>query len=250
MPGPARQPPAAPVVPHYARQAWKQADQAPHPKGKRLNIATVVAGAVAVADEGGLAALSIRHLAQQLGLTPMAVYRHVESRDELIVLMVDAMLDAPPAAGLGPVSWPDALTHWGRTLYARYQAHPWALDAPTPGLPSTPNLARWMDRLLGDLEPTGLPTLERLDIALLIAGHVRHIATVRLRTHMIAPAEDPDTLSRWLPSFITAEAFPFYARIFHAGTLDLGTGPDIEYGLARIVDGVRARCATANPEPS
>ena len=238
MPASARQQPPEPTVPHYARQAWKQAA----PAGKRLTVAAVVATAIEVADDDSLAALSIRHLAQRLNLTPMAVYRHVESREELIMLMVDAMLGSPPAADPGTASWPDALTDWGRSLYARYEAHPWALDAPTLGMPSTPNLVRWMDRLLGDLEPTDLPILERLNIALLIAGHVRHIATVRLRTHLIDPAESPDALAQWLPQFVTADAFPFYARVFEAATLGPTTGPDIEYGLARIIDGVRARC--------
>jgi AcrR family transcriptional regulator len=249
MPASARQPPSQPAVPHYARQAWKQAVSAPHPGGKRLNIATVVATAIEVADEAGLAALSIRHLAQRLSLTPMAVYRHVESREELIMLMLDAMLASPPVADHTPASWPDALTGWGRSLYARYEAHPWALDAPTLGMPSTPNLVRWMDTLLGDMEPTGLPILERLNVALLIAGHVRHIATVQLRTHLVDPPESADTLAQWLPQFVTADAFPFYARIFDAGTLGPTSGPDIEYGLARIIDGVRARCA-ASEHPS
>ena len=237
---PARQPPSGPPAPHYARQAWKPAT--PAPGGKRLTIATVVATAVEIADEAGLPALSIRHLAQRLRLTPMAVYRHVESRDELILLMVDAMLGPPPAASPGPAAWPAALTGWGRALYARYEAHPWALDAPTPGMPSTPNLVGWLDRLLGDLEPTGLPLRERLNIALLIAGHVRHIATVRLRTHLVDPAESPDAVARWLPQFVAADAFPFYSRVFDAA-LEEGGQPDIEYGLARIIDGVRARCA-------
>jgi AcrR family transcriptional regulator len=243
MPPSARQPQPQLAVPHYARQAWKQAVSVPQPGGGRLNIATVVVTAVELADEAGLAALSIRHLAQRLGVTPMAVYRHVESRDELIILMVDAILASPPVTDHGSASWPDALTSWGRSLYARYEAHPWALDAPTPGMPSTPNLVRWMDTLLGDLEPTGLTILERLNIALLIAGHVRHIATVRLRTHLVDPAESAETLAQWLPRFVTADAFPFYARIFDAGTLGPDTAPDIEYGLARIIDGIRARCA-------
>ena len=243
---PGRPPSPPPAVPHYARQAWKPAAPAEPVGGSRLSIATVVATAVEIADEAGLAAVSIRHLARRLGLTPMAVYRHVESRDELVVLMVDAILASPPAARTTP--WPDALTAWGRALYLRYEAHPWALDAPIPGMPSTPHLVGWMDRLLGDLDPTGLPVLERLNIALLIAGHVRHIATVRLRAHLLQPAESSDSLAQWLPQFVTADAYPSYARIFEAGVLGPEGGPDLEYGLARIVDGVRARCAAPHPE--
>lgn len=242
MPPGARQPQPRAAVPRYAERAWKLADQAPHRGGKRVNIADVVEAAVELADQSGLAAVSIRNLAQRLGLTPMAVYRHVDSRDELIVLMVDAVLGQPPEATPGSRHWPDALLSWGTSLYQRYEAHPWALAAPTPGMPSTPHLVRWVDRLLGDLEPTGLPVRERLDIALLIAGHVRHIANVRLQVRPLDPAESLSDLRAWLPQFVTPDAFPFYARIFDAGAFGQPEGPGLEYGLERIIDGVRARC--------
>ncbi len=249
-----RQRPEHMAVPHYAQQAWKLADPSPQSSRKRLTIGSVVDAAIALADAGGLAALSIRSLAHRLGLTPMAVYRHVESREELVVLMVDVALGQPPAAATSAASWPEALDRWGRALYLCYVEHPWALDAPTPRLPTTPNLAHWVDRLLGDLEPTGLPILDRMNIALLVAGHVRHIASVRLPTQppdAVNADDAPAVLQDWLPRFITADQFPFYAKVFAEGTFAQHTervpGPEVEYGLARIVDGVRAYCERQLP---
>jgi AcrR family transcriptional regulator len=232
---PAPAPDPAPEPPHYARQAWRTAAE-PAPGG-RLNVTRVVEAAVALADADGLPGLSIRNLAQRLGVTPMAVYRHVESRDELLVLMVDAALGPPPRGG-GP--WPEAVLRWGKALYERHEAHPWTLEAPIPGMPSTPRLVAWVDRLLGDLESAGLPLRERLDVALLIAGHVRHLANVRLQVRPMAPAESAADLAVWLPQFVTPEAFPFYARALVSGVGGDGDGPSLEYGLHRIIDGIRA----------
>jgi AcrR family transcriptional regulator len=250
MPPRAVQPQPRSAAPGYAKRAWKLAEQTRPRIGKRFNTASVVDTAVELADESGLAGVSIRNLAQRLGLTPMAIYRHVDSRDELIVLMVDVVLGFPPEARLGSGSWPDALLRWGRSLYQRYEAHPWVLDAPIPGMPWTPNLVQWVDRILGDLEPAGLPIRERLDIALLIAGHVRHIANVRLQIRPLHPAESLSDLRAWLPHFVTPETFPFYARIFNTGVFGHPDGPDLDYGLERIIDGVRARSAALRTDMS
>ena len=63
----------------------------------------VLRAAVALADEGGVESLSMRKLAQRLGVVPMALYRHVANKDELLDHMVDVIVAEidPPAAGAG-----------------------------------------------------------------------------------------------------------------------------------------------------
>jgi AcrR family transcriptional regulator len=171
----------------------------------------------------------------------MALYRHVESRDELLVLMVDAALGPPPGPASGP--WPAAVRRWGTALLRRHEAHRRTLDAPIPGRPAPPHLVAWVDRLLVDLEPSGLPMAERLDVALLVAGHVRHIATVRLRPDRLRPAESPGDLRSWLPQLATPGAFPAYAQALAEAAGRRREGPPLVYGLDRIVAGVEARAA-------
>ncbi|GAA1306681.1 TetR/AcrR family transcriptional regulator [Saccharothrix xinjiangensis] len=66
-----------------------------------LNLARIVGAAVAVADEEGLAGLSMRKVAERLGFTTMSLYRHVPGRDHLVDLMCDAVLGELPGDGVG-----------------------------------------------------------------------------------------------------------------------------------------------------
>ena len=60
---------------------------------ERLNRDRVLQGAVALADRSGIDALSMRALAQDLGVVPMALYKHVKDKDELLDGMVDVLID-------------------------------------------------------------------------------------------------------------------------------------------------------------
>src|SRR5512133_1513269 len=84
----------------------------------------VLGAAVALADAGGVEALSMRKLAQQLGVVPMALYKHVANKDELLDGMVDVVVGEidPPLSG---TDWKTAIRR--RVLSARSALlrHPW-----------------------------------------------------------------------------------------------------------------------------
>src|SRR3954469_17998015 len=85
----------------------------------------VLKAAVELADEAGFDGVSMRRLAQQLGVVPMALYKHVTDKDELLDGMVDVVIGefTPPDPGLG---WKDAVRQ--RLLSARQAVlrHPWS----------------------------------------------------------------------------------------------------------------------------
>jgi AcrR family transcriptional regulator len=95
------------------------------PRRPRLNKDRVLRAAVALADEAGLEALSMRKLAEHLGVVPMALYKHVADKEELLDGMIDIVIGevGPPADGTG---WKSTLRE--RILSARQslQRHPWA----------------------------------------------------------------------------------------------------------------------------
>jgi len=98
-----------------------------------LSLDRIVAAAVGLADEGGLAALSMSRLAEKLGFTTMSVYRYVASKDDLLVLALDAAIGQPPE--IDPAgAWRDQLVAWAQELQVRYRAHPWMTDVPISGL--------------------------------------------------------------------------------------------------------------------
>src|SRR5205085_12136367 len=76
----------------------------PLPSRRRLSITSdqVLATAVGIVSSEGAAALSIRRLADACGLTPMAIYRHVRDKDDLL----DRVVEQVVGAGL-PAHWPE-----------------------------------------------------------------------------------------------------------------------------------------------
>ena len=93
-----------------------------------LNRDRVLRAAVTLADEVGIAGVSMRRLAQQLGVVPMALYKHVTDKDELLDGMVDVVIGEfdPPDPAL---DWKDGVRQ--RVLAARRAVlrHPWARQA-------------------------------------------------------------------------------------------------------------------------
>jgi AcrR family transcriptional regulator len=114
----------------------------------RLNRDRVLQAAVALADEIGIGPLSMRRLAQELDVVPMALYKHVAHKDELLDGMVDVIIAEidPPATGLG---WKDVVRC--RILSARsvLQRHQWARQVLETRTNKTPGVLAYMDSFIG-----------------------------------------------------------------------------------------------------
>src|ERR1700754_3520646 len=96
--------------------------------------AEIVAAAVRIADAEGIEAVSMRRLANELGVATMTPYTHVESKDELLDLMRDAVAAEMLLPEPIPEDWRAALRAIAERTRAAYEAHPWSLDA-TPRRP-------------------------------------------------------------------------------------------------------------------
>ncbi|WP_159883506.1 TetR/AcrR family transcriptional regulator [Paenibacillus puerhi] len=229
------------VIPHYAKLAWKLQDTKPASASlsKRLNTYVVVKSAIELADRDGLVGLSIRNLAKHLGVTTMAIYRHILSREELLILMVDTALGPPSDSIRAAASWREMLRTWGRELFERYKAHPWLLDAPLPGLPTTPNHLQWIEAVLAGLEPTGYPLQQRLDIALMIDGHSRNMANLA-RQNEDWMSEAPNASIAWLQHYVTKNSHPLFSRALSEGVLEDEEAFNFDFGLDCIINGLDA----------
>jgi len=113
-----------------------------------LNRDRVLRAAVALADGSGIDAISMRKLAQHLGVVPMALYKHVANKEELLDGMVEAVIGEiePPPAGAG---WRDAVRQ--RVLSARQVLlrHPWASRVIETRVNRTPAVLGYMDEMTG-----------------------------------------------------------------------------------------------------
>lgn len=94
----------------------------------------ILDAALAIADEHGIGKVSMRALAERVGVTPMALYRHVSDKAELLDGMVGRLLAGllPPDAGKGQ-AWHERLTALGYAVRAMARRHPWAAGLLFPG---------------------------------------------------------------------------------------------------------------------
>jgi AcrR family transcriptional regulator len=109
--------------------------------------------ALARADEGGVEALSMRPLAQELGVVPMALYKHVANKDELLDAMVDAVMsevnEAVSRVGRGSPAWQPTIR--ARILAARtvFLSHLWAPGLMVSRTTMTPAVVHYYDSVVG-----------------------------------------------------------------------------------------------------
>ncbi|MFH9135740.1 TetR/AcrR family transcriptional regulator [Streptomyces sp. NPDC017524] len=114
----------------------------------------ITAAALALADAEGLAAVSMRALAQRLGTGPASLYRYVGSRDELLDLMADAVAGELDLSGSTGGDWLDELV--GLALQSRdaHVRHPWLADLnDRRGEVLGPHAIDYLDHALGILAP-------------------------------------------------------------------------------------------------
>jgi AcrR family transcriptional regulator len=134
----------------------------------------ILDAAVAIADERGLAAVSMRSVAERVGMTPMALYPYVGSKAALLDGMVGRLLGgmwpagaAPPAdEPVGP-GWRDRLAAIGRAGRAIGRQHPWAASLVFARPAVSPDSVRAIDLIYTALLEAGVPAadvprLERL----------------------------------------------------------------------------------------
>lgn len=115
----------------------------------RLNRSRVLGAAVSLADAQGLSALNMRDLAEHLGVVPMALYKHVANKEDLIDGMVDTVLEQLDPPEVPEHAWRPAVR--GRVLAARSMlvAHPWVRPAIETRTTRTPTVLAHMDWIAG-----------------------------------------------------------------------------------------------------
>lgn len=211
---------------------------APAAPRARLNRDRVLVAAVALADETGLAGLSMRRLAQELGVVPMALYKHVADKEALLDGMVDLVIEGfdPPEEALPGI---DAVRH--RVLAARraVRRHPWARQAIESRTRRTPTVLGHMDAVAGTLRAAGF--------SVDLTHHVMHALGNRIWGFspelFDAPPEDgpaPTPQAQQAMAADFAERFPHVLEIALEATRGdlsgVGQGCDEDFEFAFALD--------------
>jgi AcrR family transcriptional regulator len=239
-------------LPASIEAAWGLRDRATKGPKPGLTLGRIVKAAVKVADAEGLAAVSMARVATELGASTMSLYRYVAAKDELLALMVDAALGAPPPAA-DPEDWRAGLMRWAWAQRAAFQRHPWALRVPV-GPASTPNQTAWIEDGLRAQGDTALAEAEKLSVLLLVSGYVRNVANMDADIGA-AVRDDQEVMPTWarqLERLTDAERFPALRAALASGAFDQDDDPDDEFvfGLERILDGIEALVVSRRPGPA
>lgn len=215
-----------------------------------LSPARIVDAAIRLADKEGLAAVSMARVAKDLGFTAMSLYRHLRSKEELLVLMVDAAFGAPEFAAEGSrevdePSWRTATRQWAQAIEQRYREHPWILDYPVTGPPASPNELLWLEQLLRALAPTSLTSSEKLNSALMLANLVRSSTRMEID---VADNDSPDAFEAYvglLFQLLDAEQHREVLGLFSDPELAVmeDAGDELSFALERYLDGMDALMA-------
>lgn len=227
----------------------------------------IVAAAIDIADMEGLLGLSMRKLAQRVGLTPMSLYPRIGGKSELLDLMLDraiAELIVDAQARTGP--WRAGMEHGAWQAWRMYRRHPWLLDIAAGRSPLGPSEFAYFEQQLGLFDGVGVPDETAMQSIGAVGNYVRGSARASLELRRAAHETGVTDAAHWrartstlrdVVDEATRQRFP---RLISAGVLDSFLGdmppatvrhdhevvePGFEFGLARLLDGIEFVIQTA-----
>ncbi|MEU6342451.1 TetR/AcrR family transcriptional regulator [Streptomyces sp. NPDC046977] len=128
------------------------------PRKPLLSRERIVAAALALVDAEGLAAVSTRRLAAELGVSGPSLYNHFPTKDEILDAVADAVVaEVDLAMFEDGRDWPDALVTWARSYRAALAAHPHIVPFLAQGPGRRPAGLRMADAVFGGMTAAGWP---------------------------------------------------------------------------------------------
>ncbi|WP_395107134.1 TetR/AcrR family transcriptional regulator [Actinomadura sp. SCN-SB] len=235
-------------LPEGIELAWGLRERPGKGPKRALTLRAVVEAAVRVGSAEGLEAVSMSRVASELGVSPMALYRYVPSKNDLLTLMMDEVFGPPPPLpDAGEHGWRAALGAWMSAMRAALAQHPWILRVPITGPPTMPNNVRWMEAGLRAMRGMGLSGGERLSALMLLSTYVRSDVTLQhdlQAAWRAASASEAEVLRGYgalLATLTDAERFPELHALLDEGVFEWAVDDpdaDFAFGRERLLDGL------------
>jgi AcrR family transcriptional regulator len=213
-----------------------------------LAVDDVVRAGVALADAAGLPAVTVRRVADALGIAAMSLYTYVPGKAELLDLMLDAVYRDMPRVDTGGQPWRARVAAVAAENRALLADHPWVATVSTVRPPLGPGLMAKYEHELRAFDDLGLSDVE-MDAALTyVLSFVT--ATAQAAAGAVAARREStmDDQQWWaaneplLARVFDAQAYPTAARVGAAAGAAHGAAYDpahaYEFGLARVLDGL------------
>ncbi|MFJ2581760.1 TetR family transcriptional regulator [Kitasatospora aureofaciens] len=230
--------------------AARGGERAPSPRRARLTRSRVLDAAVALVDRDGLAALTMRNLATDLGVEPMALYRYASGKQALLDGMVEAFCAevyeglGPPAEGAGGTGrdWRAELHRVAEVFHAVADAHPQVvplvvtrpLDVPLARRP--PAMLRLNEHVLALLDRAGLDDHATLRLYRAVGGWVLGYLLVD-RRQVVDNPDEPEPLLRLGLHRLPISEYP-RLRALARLLADHDPAEELAAGLDALLDGL------------
>lgn len=229
---------------------WRQPERAERRRGPRqgLSVDEIVETAVALADENGLAALTMRRLATTLGVATMTLYTYVPGKAELLDLMLDSVYREMPRTDTTGEPWRRRLEAVAADNRRLYERHPWAATVSVSRPPLGPGLMAKYEHELRALDGSGVDDVDRDAALTFLLDFVRASALAAADAEATRRESELSDEQWWsanaplLARVFDGTAYPTAARVgAAAGAAYQGAySPDhaFRFGLQRVLDGL------------
>jgi AcrR family transcriptional regulator len=199
----------------------------------------VLQTAVEMADDCGIAGVTMRRLGQQLGVEAMSLYNHVADKDDLIDGMVDVVVGE---VGL-PAPWEDwrsAIRAWADTTRTVLMRHPWALWVIKSRRKAGPSTLCHHDAVIGCLREAGFSTQAAGQAFALLRSYTFGFALHAQSLPIDVTADAADAIRRKFAREVSAEEYPHLAALLaeHVAQRGLNYDRSFAFGLELILDGL------------
>ncbi|MER5389564.1 TetR/AcrR family transcriptional regulator [Saccharopolyspora sp. NPDC002686] len=218
-----------------------------------LGVDRIVRAGIEIADADGLAALSMRKVADHLGVGTMSLYTYVPGKAELIDVMLDTAYGETARPEPGTTGWRDRLTQIAQENWALYHRHPWMLQVATGRAVLGPNAIAKYDYELTALTGLGLTDVEVDATLSLVLGHAEAAARRAMEATQTEQRSGMTDEQWWnahaplLGQLMDPQRYPTASRVGSAAGEAHGSAHDpehaFEFGLERILDGIEALIA-------
>src|SRR5215813_9872736 len=163
----------SPAEPQVAPPPWQRLPNRPGRRRREpISREAIVTAAIQLLDREGLAALSMRRLAEELGTGAASLYWHVGSKDGLLDLVFDELIGEEQIPDPDPSRWQEQLKDIARAQRRVSLRHPYLVRISIGRIPMGPNALRFSERVIAILRAGGLPP------RLAVQGYLVLIATV------------------------------------------------------------------------
>ncbi len=213
-----------------------------------LSVDAVVVAAIALADNEGLEAVTMRRVAEGLGVAPMTLYTYVPSKAELLDLMLDTAYGWMPRTDTSGRSWRERLAAIADENRALYESHPWVASVSTVRPPLGPGLMDKYEHELRAFEGLGLGDVQMDASLTFLLSFVRACAQGASETRGAKQDSAIDDAQWWatnaplLARVFDERSYPTAARVGAAAGAAHGSAYSPEhaykFGLERVLDGL------------